>query len=113
MIITIDGPAGAGKSTAARALAARLGFDFLDTGAMFRSVALAALRGRIDPRDQRALAGLVEALRLDVRPGRILLNGEDVSAAIRTADTTAATGAVADSPVVRRFLADLQRRLAA
>ena len=113
MIITIDGPAGAGKSSAAQALATRLGFEFLDTGAMYRSVALAALRADIDPRDRDRLAGLLDGLRLEVQPGRVVLNGEDVSAAIRTAETTAATGAVADSPVVRRFLAAAQRRLAA
>jgi cytidylate kinase len=113
MIITIDGPAGAGKSSAARALAVRFGFDFLDTGAMFRGVALAALRARIDLRDQAALARLIDSLRLDVQPGRVVLNGEDVSEAIRTAETTAAAGLVADSPVVRRFLAESQRRIAA
>ncbi len=113
MIITIDGPAGAGKSSAAKALAARLGFEFLDTGAMYRSVALAALRAGIGLRDEAGLSKLLEVLRLDMQPGHVFLNGEDVSAAIRTAETTAATGAVADSPVVRRFLADSQRRLAA
>ena len=113
MIITIDGPAGAGKSTAARALAARLGFEFLDTGAMYRSVALAALRAGIDHRDQDALTRLLAGLHLEMLPGRVVLNGEDVSSAIRTAETTAATGVVADSPVVRRFLAEQQRRLAA
>jgi cytidylate kinase len=113
MIITIDGPAGAGKSSAARALAARLGFEFLDTGAMYRAVALAAIRADIDRRDQDALGRLLAGLRIEVPPGRALLNGEDVSAAIRTPETTEATGAVADSPVVRRFLADCQRQLAA
>ncbi len=113
MIITIDGPAGSGKSTAARALAARLCFEFLDTGSMYRAVALAALRAGIDRHDQDALARLLAELRLDVSPGHVVLNGADVSTAIRSAETTAATGAVADSPVVRRFLADRQRRLAA
>ena len=113
MIITIDGPAGAGKSTAAKALAARLGFDFLDTGAMFRSVAVAALRAHIDLRDQGALTRLIESVRVDVYPGHVLLNGEDVTSAIRTDEATAATGPVADSPVVRRFLAQSQRRIAA
>jgi cytidylate kinase len=112
MIITIDGPAGAGKSSSARTLARRLGFEFLDTGAMYRGVALAGLRAGVDLRNQEALADLLTHLRLDMPPGKVLLNGEDVSAAIRTAEVTAASGPVADSPVVRRHLAQLQRQLA-
>jgi cytidylate kinase len=113
MIITIDGPAGAGKSSAARALARRLGFDFLDTGAMYRAVALAALEASLDLHDQDALAALLRGLRLELPPGRVLLNGADVTGRIRTAAVTAATGPVADSPVVRRRLAELQRAAAA
>jgi cytidylate kinase len=113
MIVTIDGPAGAGKSTAARALARRLGFEFLDTGAMYRSVALAALRAGVDLADPAATAALVAGLRLEMPAGRVLLGGEDVSAAIRTQEVTAATAAAADSPVVRRRLAELQRAVAA
>jgi cytidylate kinase len=112
MIITIDGPAGAGKSSAAKALARRLGFDFLDTGAMYRAVALAALEAGLDLRDQEALAALLAGLRLELPPGRVLLNGSDVTGRIRTADVTAATGPVADSPVVRRRLAEMQRAIA-
>src|SRR5437660_7969776 len=92
MIITIDGPGGAGKSSAARALAKRLGFEFLDTGAMYRAVALAALRAGINRRDQDALSRLIAEIRLDLPPGRVLLNGEDVTKAIRTGDVTAASG---------------------
>ncbi len=113
MIITIDGPAGSGKSSAARGLAQRLGFEFLDTGAMYRAVALAALRGGIDLRDEAALQQLLAGLRLEVRPGLVLLGGEDVTAAIRTAEVTKATGPVADSPAVRRRLVQWQRELAA
>jgi cytidylate kinase len=113
MIITIDGPAGAGKSSAARALAQRLGFEFLDTGAMYRAVALAALRAGINLGEEAALAQLVESLHLEMPPGgRVLLEGEDVTAAIRTREVTAATGAVADSPAVRRRLAQMQRTIA-
>src|SRR5436305_14993566 len=112
MIVTIDGPAGAGKSSAARALAGRLGFEFLDTGAMYRAVTLAALRAGIDLRDQDALAPLLAGLRLEMPPGRVVLNGEDVTGLIRTAAVTAASGPVADSPVVRRHLVTLQRALA-
>src|SRR5262249_17249603 len=98
----------------ARALARRLGFEFLDTGAMYRAVTLAALRAGIDLRDQDALAALLAKLTLEMPPGgRVLLNGEDVTGLIRTAQITAASGAIADSPVVRRRLAELQRAIAA
>jgi cytidylate kinase len=113
MIITIDGPAGAGKSTAAKTLARRLDFEFLDTGAMYRAVALAALRGGINLRDQEALSRLLDGLRLELPPGRVVLGGEDVSAAIRSVEVTAASGPVADSPVVRRRLVEMQRAIAA
>jgi cytidylate kinase len=114
MIITIDGPAGAGKSSAARTLAQRLGFEFLDTGAMYRAVALAACRAGLDLRDESALAALVASLHLEMPPGgRVLLDGEDVTSLIRTREMTAATGAVADSPAVRRRLVQMQRTIAA
>jgi cytidylate kinase len=113
MIVTIDGPAGAGKSSAAKALARRLGFEFLDTGAMYRAVALAALRAGLDLHDHAALARLVGTLTLDMPPGRVLLNGEDVTAAIRTPEVTAATSPVADSKPVRQHLVGLQRAIAA
>lgn len=113
MIITIDGPAGAGKSSAARELAKRLGFEFLDTGAMYRAVTLAALRAGLDLHDQDALARLMDGARLEMPPGRVLLNGEDVSDQIRTREVDLATGPVADSPVVRRRLGAMQRAIAA
>jgi cytidylate kinase len=113
MIITIDGPAGAGKSSAARALAQRLGFEFLDTGAMYRAVTLAALRAGLDLRDEAALAALVAGLRLEMTPGRVLLDGTDVTVAIRAREVTAASGPVADSRAVRRHLVGLQRAIAA
>jgi cytidylate kinase len=113
MIITIDGPAGAGKSSAARALAKRLGFEFLDTGAMYRSVALAALRAGVDVTDPAATTTLLANVRLEMPGNQVLLNEEDVSAAIRTAEVTAATGTAADSLIVRRRLAELQRGIAA
>jgi len=113
MIITIDGPAGAGKSSAARTLAQRLGFEFLDTGAMYRAVALAALRAGVNLRDEPALAELVASLRLEMPSGgRVLLDGEDVTTQIRTREVTATTGAAADSPAVRRRLAHMQRTIA-
>jgi CMP/dCMP kinase len=113
MIITIDGPAGAGKSSAARGLAGRLGFEYLDTGAMYRAVTLAALRAGINTRDQEALARILTGLHLEMPPGKVLLNGEDVTLAIRTPEVTAASGAVADSPLVRRRLVEMQRAIAA
>src|SRR5262249_15067551 len=112
MIITIDGPAGAGKSSAARLLAGRLGFAFLDTGAMYRAVTLAGLRAGIDLRDQEALAHLLDSLRLEMPPGRVLLNGADVTEAIRTQEVTQNSAPVADSPVVRRRLVQMQRTIA-
>ena len=112
MIITIDGPAGAGKSTAAKALARRLGFEFLDTGAMYRAVALAGLRAGLDLTDQASLARLLESMHLELRPGSVLLNGEEVGNAIRTLEVTAATHLAADSPVVRRRLVEWQRQMA-
>ena len=113
MIITIDGPAGAGKSSAAKALAQRLGFEFLDTGAMYRAVTLAALRAGVDPHDQDALTRLMDAIRLETPPGLVLLNGKDVSDQIRTREVDKATGLIADSPVVRRRLGAMQRAIAA
>src|SRR5215468_8739391 len=104
MIVTIDGPAGAGKSSAARMLAERLGFEFLDTGAMYRAVTLAALRKQLDLEDQSALTDLMETLKIDMPPGRVVLNGEDITGLIRTPEITTASGPIASSPVVRRRL---------
>ena len=100
MIVTLDGPAGAGKSTAARALAQRLGFDFLDTGAMYRAVTLAGLRKPCDFSDQAAVAHLLKTIHLDMPPGKVVLNGEDIAGLIRTPEVTAASGVVASSPIV-------------
>src|SRR5690349_7716428 len=107
MIITIDGPAGAGKSSAARKLAQRLGFEVLDTGAMYRAIALAALRAGLDPSDPSALQRLLGTLRLDMPPGRVLLNDEDVSHLIRTPEVSSASSKVAVLAVVRRRLVEL------
>src|SRR5262249_20758606 len=111
MIVTIDGPAGAGKSSAARALAERLGFAFLDTGAMYRAVALAAARaGSLD--DHAALDELVGHLRLEMPGDRGMLDGVDVSGQIRTPEVSQGASRVAASPDVRRRLVALQRRIA-
>jgi cytidylate kinase len=112
MIVTLDGPAGAGKSTAARALAARLGWCYLDTGAMYRTVALVALERGIALEDAAVLADLAGSLAIDFHAGRVLLGDRDVSAEIRTERITQATRPVADAPPVRAAMKQLQRRLA-
>jgi cytidylate kinase len=113
MSVTIDGPAGAGKSSAARALARRLGFEFLDTGAMYRAVALAALRAGVGLDDPPALEGLLGRLRLEMPPGAVLLDGEDVSALIRSPEVSAGSSVVAACGVVRQRLVAMQRAIAA
>jgi CMP/dCMP kinase len=112
MIITIDGPAGAGKSTVARTLAKRLGFEFLDTGAMYRAVALAAIRAKVSLQDEDALRGFVGGVTLEMPPENVLLNGMDVSAEIRTQAVSDAASLVATSPAVRERLVHLQRVIA-
>jgi cytidylate kinase len=112
MIVTIDGPAGAGKSSIARRLAERLSFQFLDTGAMYRAVTLAALRAGLGEGDAPQIAALAETLAIDLAHERTILNGEDVSAAIRTSDVSAAVYLAADNVAVRRRLVALQRQIA-
>ena len=112
MIVTIDGPAGAGKSSAAKGLAQRLGIAYLDTGAMYRAVTLAGLRANLDLTSQDALAKLIEDLLLEMPPGQVLLNHEDVTQAIRRPEVTTASAAIANSPVVRRRLVAWQRDIA-
>ncbi|HCA49228.1 MAG: cytidylate kinase [Rhodopirellula sp.] len=113
MIVTIDGPAGAGKSTVARKLAAKLGFDFLDTGAMYRCVALSGSRQNVDWGDEAALGEIARSLPLEFDGARVLLGDEDVSAAIRTPEVTAIIHYAADNLMVREAMVDLQRKLAA
>lgn len=112
MIVTIDGPAGAGKSSIARSVAQRLGFEFLDTGAMYRAVTLGALRANIDLHDTAALLEFAQSVELDWTGNRIFLNGEDVTDKIRTPQVTAAIRHVADLPPVRAQLSAHQRRIA-
>jgi cytidylate kinase len=117
-IVAIDGPAGAGKSTAAKRLAAALGFALVDTGAIYRAVALAASRQGIAFDDDARLAGVLQQLDIRFEPlpagggQRVLLGGEDVSQAIRTPPMSLGASAVSARPVVRAGLLDLQRRLA-
>lgn len=112
-VVTIDGPAGAGKSTVARKLAERLGWRFLDTGAMFRAATLAALRAGIDLESDTELGTLVTRLRVELPPGRVILGDEDVTDLIRGIEITNNSRFLADSPSVRRQLAIWQRAFAA
>ncbi len=112
MIITLDGPAGAGKSSAARALAARLGWCYMDTGAMYRSVTLVALERGIPLEDSARIAALAVELDITFRDGCVLVDGRDVSQEIRTERITAATRLVADAPAVRMAMKRIQRTLA-
>lgn len=115
MIITIDGPAGSGKSTAARKLAARLGIAYLDTGAMYRTVALAALRKGLSLDDTAALVALANACDIEVDCGpthtRVTLDGEDVSEALRSMAVNRITSFVARIPEIRRRLVEHQRAI--
>ncbi len=113
MIITLDGPAGAGKSSAARALATRLGWCYMDTGAMYRAVALIALDRLVSLDDATRIAMLAESLAIAFRDGRVFVGDRDVSTEIRTARVTAATRPVADAPPVREVMRQMQRRIAA
>jgi len=112
MIVTIDGPAGAGKSTVARALARRLGFRYLDTGAMYRVVALGAVRRGLDWDRPEDLAKLAPRLKIELAEDRVLLDGEDVTRAVRSQEVTLVTRYVADNPRVREYLVGLQRAIA-
>lgn len=112
MIVTIDGPAGAGKSTVARALAERLGFQYLDTGAMYRAVALAGMRRGLDWSRPDDLVQLCRHLRIEVDGPRILLDGEDVTDEVRTTAVTSVTRYAADNPGVRSQLVAMQQALA-
>jgi cytidylate kinase len=111
-IVAIDGPAGAGKSTVARQLAARLGFSMIDTGAIYRSVALAALEAGIAWDDDQGLRGLLDrGLQLGFQGDRVLLAGRDVSEEIRTPSISRGASVVSARPVVREKLLQLQRDL--
>jgi len=111
-VVTIDGPSGTGKGTIAAALAQRLGFKVLDSGALYRALALAALRAGIDPDDGPALGELASRLRIGFTAGRVLLNGAEVEQHIRTEDVGRAASRVAVHPEVRTALLDWQRAAA-
>lgn len=108
-VIAIDGPAGAGKSTVARALARRLGLQYLDTGAMYRAVAFAALRRGLDPADAAPVAALARAVELRVDDQRVVVDGVDATIEIRGPEVTRAVSAVAANTGVRTELRERQR----
>jgi cytidylate kinase len=112
MVIAIDGPAGAGKSTVARGVADALGFTYLDSGAMYRSVALAAQECGVDPGDGPGLGRLAASLTIEPANG-VLLDGRDVSAAIRAPDVSAAASRVSVHSQVRAAMVERQRELIA
>jgi cytidylate kinase len=113
MIVTIDGPAGTGKSTVARRLAEVLGFDFLDTGAMYRMIALRVLSAGVDPGDGARVVEILSQTRMDLSGGAYLMDGEPVEAQIRTAEVTRVASMVAQIPAVRTELVRRQREWAA
>ena len=110
-MVAIDGPAGAGKSTIAKRVAARLGFTYIDSGAMYRAVALWALRQNVDPGDMHRMEQLAMAAEIELSPGRIRLNGEDVTDAIRTPEVSGGASKVAVIPGVRRAMVAKQRAM--
>jgi cytidylate kinase len=114
--VAIDGPMGSGKSTVAREVARRLGFRYVDTGAMYRAVAVAALRRDVAMDDPDALAAVARALRLEVTSGpdggmRVAVDGEDVTGELRTVSVNRVVGKVAGAPGVRAVLGGIQREL--
>jgi cytidylate kinase len=113
MVIAIDGPAGAGKSTVARGVAAEIGFTYLDSGAMYRCVALSALQGSADLDDGEALGARAEGLEIDFDGRRVLLDGEDVTGEIRAPEVSAAASRVSVHPRVREAMVARQQQLIA
>lgn len=116
--VAIDGPAGAGKSTIAKAAAKELGFIYVDTGALYRAIGLFTLRNGVDKNDKEAVIALLDKLDVsldfnDKGEQIVLLNGEDVSVLIRTPEISMYASAVSALPEVRAFLLDLQRNMAA
>jgi CMP/dCMP kinase len=114
IVVAIDGPAGAGKSTIARSVAARLGFVYIDTGAMYRAVALWALRAGINEAETHKMEQLAREAEITFEPGTrsVFLNGEDVTEAIRTPEVSSAASKVSAIGGVRRVLVDKQREMA-
>lgn len=112
IIVAIDGPAGAGKSTVARAVAERLGFLHVDSGAMYRAVALWALENSIDPGDDHKVVPMAESAEIVLDGGRVLLNGRDITADVRKPEVSRAASRVSAIPGVRRELVSKQQQYA-
>jgi len=112
MIIGIDGPAGSGKTTVAKLLAARLGIQYLDTGATYRTLTYAALQGELDLSDSEALAKIAKELKLEFRENKVYLDGQDISSQIRTPLIDKNISVVVSHPQVREVMVGLQRALA-
>lgn len=110
-VIAIDGPAGAGKSSVARAVAAALSFSYLDTGALYRAMALAVLEEAISPEDEREVATVASRVAVRVRGDRTMLNGRDVSDRIRDEDVTVIVSLISSYPAVRQRLLQLQKEM--
>ena len=117
LVVTIDGPAGSGKTTVSKLLAQRLGYRYLDTGALYRAVAVAAQQGGVDPADDAALAQLCHGIDLDLQEGgdglRVLLNAEDITGRLRAPAISLLASTISARPVVRRFLLTTQRSIGA
>ncbi|MEA2077593.1 MAG: (d)CMP kinase [Candidatus Marinimicrobia bacterium] len=112
MIIAIDGPSGSGKSSTAKQVAKSLGFTYLDTGAMYRAVSVGVLRSGIDPQDENAVAKAVKEMTVGFRKNIVLLNGDDVTIAIREDAANKAVTPVSANSVVRELLVEKQREIA-
>lgn len=114
--IAIDGPAGAGKSTVAKGVAKKLGYIYVDTGALYRAIGVHALRNRVDTKDAEGVGALLGEIKVELKfvdgVQKVFLCGEDVSEAIRTPDASMAASNVSAIPAVRVFLLDLQRDIA-
>ncbi len=114
--IAIDGPAGSGKSTLAKGVAKKLGIMYLDTGAMYRTCAVAAIKAGVDPKDNDSVSKLIESMKLEVKfidgVQHMILNGEDVTAILRTPDVSKAASDISALPVVRTSMVNMQRDIA-
>lgn len=112
MIVTIDGPAAAGKTTVGKELARRLGFKFLNSGGFYRGIALATLRAQIDYNDEEELLQVAAVTRVELSDGRIAIGGEDVTDVLRSSRVAERAGIIASSPRLRSHLLELQRSVA-